>query len=118
MSLKYSELSDDYDCAMGDIEDLKDQVSELESQREQITGDIVDLLESTKKLRLAYMGYNEEGLEIALQHISRMAEEYANKEDRRPDAREWWDKTGVRKDITKMGEADRMMWAYRQGLIA
>ena len=96
----------------------QEHIDELESALQQAQGHVIDVCTSAKKILLAYMGYQEGDLGPEIQHIHRMAAEYEAKSDTRPGAREWWNKVGLRKDISKWSEAERMQWAYNQGLNA
>lgn len=96
----------------------QEHIDELESEREQFIGDMVDVCHSAKKIILAYMGYQEDDIGRDIDFINRILVQYEGKTDRRPDAREWWNKTGVRRDISKWSTQQRMEWAYAQGLKA
>lgn len=90
----------------------------LRSKVEQLQGDIADLLHSVKVIRLAYLGYNEPGLEIALQHVSRMIEHHADTDDHRMDSWTWWNTHGMRTNTSGWPFEQAMQWAYEQGLKA
>jgi hypothetical protein len=96
----------------------EEHISELESIRQQLQGDIVDVCHSAKKIILAYLGYHERNLEPEINHINRMAAIYALKGDNRLRPNEWWNCIGLRKDISRMSMQEKMEWAYNQGLNA